>query len=114
MHTKGCQFSRLQGLRPIIPADYAETVATRCGVELRDGAEAASFVKEVNRARLCVLGERMPHDTPLRRAIQLDCKGHTADERFSTVYDAARRNGASLGTAVSVANTVAEQIPLSQ
>ncbi|AVK75079.1 hypothetical protein pqer_cds_657 [Pandoravirus quercus] len=111
---KAANFLDYRVSRPIIPANYAETVATRCGIELRDGAEAASFVKEVNRARLCVLGERMAHDTPLRRAIRLDCKGHTADERFSTVYDAARSNGASLSSAVSAANTVAEPIPLPQ
>lgn len=94
--------------RPIIPVDYAETVAASCGIDLHRGAEAQAFVTETNRARLCVLGIRMARDTPLRGAIRLHCKDHGADERFSAVYDAARRNGASMNQAAAAAQAVTE------
>nr|UDO48003.1 hypothetical protein [Pandoravirus massiliensis] len=94
--------------RPIIPADYAETVAAKCDIKLQPGIAADAFVAETNRARLCVLGIRMARDTPLRGAIRLSCKDHGADQRFSAVYDAARRNGASMSQAAAAANSISE------
>lgn len=96
-------------LRPVIPADYAETVSARCDIRLRDGPDARDFIAKTNRARTCVLGTRMQEDGPLAAAISRRCLNHGPSERFSSVYGAALRNGASPAAAARAAQLINEQ-----
>lgn len=97
-------------LRPLFPADYGETVASRSGIELEGREDAQAFIDEANVARLCVLTRRMAVITPLERAGRALCfsRMHQKSDRFDAVYNAARRAGASRRAAVRATQLVEE------
>nr|UMO79148.1 hypothetical protein [Pandoravirus belohorizontensis] len=97
-------------LRPVFPADYGETVASRSGIALEGRENARAFIDEANVARLCVLTRRMTVITPLERAGRALCfsRMHQKSDRFNAVYNAARRTGASRRAAVRAAQLVEE------
>lgn len=97
-------------LRPVFPADYGETVASRSGIELEGRENAQAFIDEANVARLCVLTHRMTVITPLERAGRALCfsRMHQKSDRFNAVYSAARRAGASRRAAVRATQLVEE------
>ncbi|AGO81979.1 hypothetical protein pdul_cds_85 [Pandoravirus dulcis] len=95
-------------LRPIMPVDYAETVAARSGVALKDDPTAAAFISTVEDARLCVLVDRMSVDTPLRETMRGRCyNGKKPD--FQDVYVAARAAGGSTAAALHAAGLIKEK-----
>lgn len=95
-------------LRPIMPVDYAGTVAARSGIALKADPSAAAFVSTVEDARLCVLVDRMSIDTPLREAIRTRCHNDKKTD-FEDVYVAARAAGGSTAAALHAAALVKEE-----
>lgn len=96
-----------QPLRPLMPADYAQTVAVRSGITIRDDASGYAFVSTVEDARLCVLGDRMAVRTPLREAIKENCQVNRPS--FSAIYDVAREAGGDRAAALHAAGLVNEK-----
>ncbi|AGO84622.1 hypothetical protein psal_cds_684 [Pandoravirus salinus] len=97
--------------RPLFPADYAETVASRSGIDLDVRSTGLnSFVDTANTARLCVLARRSTVDTPFRRQSMKFCYSgmHTKSDRFGKVYEAAIGAGASPEAAVRATQLVEE------
>nr|UMO79145.1 hypothetical protein [Pandoravirus belohorizontensis] len=95
-------------LRPIMPVDYAETVAARSGIALKADPSAAAFVSTVEDARLCVLVDRMGINTPLREAIRGRCRNSKMSD-FEDVYVAARAAGGSTAAALHAAGLIKEK-----